>query len=227
MTQNFLGNDFDDWVSKWEKAQTDGTFDNAPKPPAQPGGSDFFGVQTNYDGYDVPPSESDTEYWRQVYNRSNNSGDAPDVTDDYGMLQEQKKPVEKPVEKVSRKRQEPVKKRRKTGIRPLAESREEAKTDAGKIAKSLSRSPNPLYHYSAGKDQDLHVTPNWTDGEGLTELHDMKIKLHQLEGKLNAMIGEGKPDRQVRQLESELRKLRDRLDELSDSLHGWSDDTKD
>ena len=217
---------FDDWVDMWEKAQHDGTFKDAPKPPPAKAGGSFFGVQSyGNEDQDLPPSSADTEYWNQVYQRSNNAGDSPDIGSP-DMLQEQRKPVEKP----SRKRQEPVEKpRRKKKRRPLREAKgDNTQAELGKIAKAQLRSPNPIYYYSAGKDQDPHVTSNWTDGEGLTELHDMKLKLHQLEGKLNAMIGTGKPDRQVRQLESELRKLRDRLDELSDSLHGgWAGEQKD
>mgnify|MGYP001346170449 CR=1 FL=1 len=211
---------FDDWCGMWEKAMGDGTFENAPKPPAPGGSGSFFGVQSyGSDGQDLPPEEADVAYWNQVYQRSNNAGDAPDIG--YPEVLQEQKPVEKvtrqeTVKKVSRT-EEP---RRKKKRRRLAEADSNSNAEIGKVAKAQLRSPNPIYYYSAGKDQDARVTPNWTDGEELIELHDMKLKLHHLEGKLNAMIGTGKPDRQIRQLESELRKLRDRLDELSDSLHG-------
>ena len=209
---------FDDWVDMWEKAQSDGTFKDAPKPPpARGGGNSFFGVHSSSPDADLPPSEADTEYWNQVYQRSNNAGDAPDIASPE-MLQEQKKPVEKKPEEPRRKKKRP---------QPLCESKDDTDAEIGRIAKAQGRSPNPVWHYTVGKDQEPHITPNWSDGDKLNDLIDLKVKLHALEGKLNTMIGAGKPDRQVRQIESELRKLRTRLDELSDSLHGWADQTKD
>lgn len=221
MTQEKTPAGFDDWVEMWEKAQGNGTFKDAPKPPPQRGSGSFFGVHSQSPDFDTPPEEADTEYWNQVYQRSNGAGDAPDVAyPDPEVLQEQKKPVEKA------KSEEPRRKKKKQ--KPLAESKVNTPAELRDVAKQQLRSPNPIYHYSIHKDQEPHVTPNWTDGEELVELSDLKIKLHQLEGKLNAMIGSDKPDRQVRQLESELRKLRTRLDELSDSLHGgWDGEYKD
>ena len=163
---------FDDWVDMWEKAQGDGTFADAPKPPPQRGGSgSFFGVHSQSPDFDTPPAEADTEYWNQVYQRSNNAGDSPDVAYPE-MLQEQKKPVEKAVEP-----------RRKKKRKPLSEGKANTPTELRGVAKQQLRSPNPIYHYNVNKDQEPHVTPNWTDGEELVELHDLKIKLHQLEGK--------------------------------------------
>lgn len=227
MTQKKQAAGFDDWVDMWEKAQSDGTFNDAPKPPAPTNPGSFFGMQYAGADADMPPEDAETAYWNQVYQRSNNAGDAPDIGSPE-VLQEQKKPVQK-------KREEPRKKSRHKPLpetRPLKEAKnntDPSQAELGKIAKAQLRSPNPIYYYSAGKDQDPHVTQNWAmGGKEIEEIEDMKVKLHQLEGKLNAMIGEGKPDRQVQKLESELRKLRDRLDELSDSLHGgWAGEPKD
>ncbi len=223
MTQKKAAPGFDDWVDMWEKAQGDGTFKDAPRPKTAGGGS-FFGLQSSSPDADLPPSEADTEYWNQVYQRSNNSGDTPDIGAP-DVLQEQKKPVEK----VSRKRQEPKHNKKKPlpEERPLREDKV-SNADVASVAKAQMHSPNPIYYYSAGKDQDPHITPNFSSGPVLNDLIDLKLKLHALEGRLNTMIGSGKPDRQVQKLESELRKLRNRLDELSDSLHGgWAGETKD
>jgi len=210
---------FDDWVDMWEKAQTDGTFDNAPKPPEPAGGSSFFGLQSQRPDADLPPSEADTEYWNQVYQRSNNSGDAPDIGAP-DMLTESKK---KPVAKVEAPKQ---------NWKPLPEKRplNEERGDPGlaKLVKAQQRSANPIYYYSAGKDQEPHVTPNFTDGPQMRELIDLKNKVHALEGKLNTMMGEGKPDSQVSKVETELRKIRAKLDDLSDTLHnGWVSEPQD
>jgi hypothetical protein len=197
----------DDWVDMWEKAQADGVFANAPRPKAHNPGS-YFGMQYAGADADLPPAEADTEYWNQVYQRSSNAGDAPDVAEP--IITEQKKPVEK------------LRKKKKRRIN------EDAKSDVGDIAKVQGRTPNPIYHYNVGKDQEPHVTPNWSSGPELNQLIELKVKLHALEGKVNTMLGQGKSDRQVQKLEAELRKLRTRLDELSDSLHGgWAGEVKD
>ena len=233
MTQKKQQAGFDDWVDMWEKAQTDGTFDNAPKPPAQAGtASSFFGMQYNHNA-DVPPAEADTEYWNQVYQRSNHAGDSPDIAAPE-VLQEQKKPVRE--EKKERKKGKLPERRPLPEERPIREGTtpenmegRRQKSSLADIVKNQLRSPNPIYYYSAGKDQELHVTQNWAaGGKEIQELEEMKVKLQQLESKLGAMIGEGKPDRQVQKLESELRKLRDRVDELSNSLHGgWVGEVED
>lgn len=224
--------DFGDWVDMWEKAQTDGVFKDAPKPPRPAGSLDFFGQYPTLDT-DIPADAPDTEYWRQVYDRSVDSGDAPDLAAP-SVFTEQKKPEKskKPVEKPSKSRSTPPRKKRKKSKQLREFAGDEVKGRDPELAKKVvgaaARSPNPIYYYSAGKDQDLHVTPNWSDGKELVELHDLKIKLHQLEGKLNAMIGVGKPDTQVKKLEQELRTLRDRLDDLSDNLHGgWAGEQRD
>jgi hypothetical protein len=215
-----LGPEFDDWVAQWEKAQSDGTFENAPKPPVQNNNS-FFGMNYSTEDSDLPPGDADTQYWNQVYQRSDHSGQAPDIAAPEEMLTETKK---KPVEK----KPEPPKKK----VKPLPERRplneEAVDPNIKKIVKGNQNSPNPIYYYSAGKDQEPHVTPNFTDGPKMRELIDLKLKVHALEGKVNTMIGEGKPDTQVDKVERELRKIREKLDELSDTLNGgWAGSIED
>src|SRR6516225_1661955 len=77
-----MQDEFQSWTEKWEKAQQNGIFADAPK-PAQPRNQstpDFFGAYPSLDtrkGLDAV----DAEYWRQVYQMSSGQGDAPDVTD--------------------------------------------------------------------------------------------------------------------------------------------------
>lgn len=60
--------EFDDFVSKWEKAQADGIFPSAPKIPSTSnttGKSSFFGP------IDANPTDninqSDSDYWKAIY----------------------------------------------------------------------------------------------------------------------------------------------------------------
>lgn len=217
--------DFENWVGMWEKAQEDPAFHATAPKSAKPnhGGGDFFGQYPAIDR-DAPPEPQDHEYWKQVYLQSMGQGDAPDLAapTGFGMMQEQKSKIKRHVAKKNESlRQSGVEKPRKK--KRLDEDARDK--NVGDVAKRMARSANPIYYYSAGKDQDPKVTPNWTDGKELKELHDVKLKLHQLECQVNTMMGKGKPDKATRQMEGELRKLRDRLDELSDSLSGgWGNE---
>jgi len=83
-------------------------------------------------------------------------------------------------------------------------------------ASQLGRTPNPIYYYSHGKDQNLHVTPNWSSGPELDEVSKVKLELFELENKINALEGQGKWDNKA--LEKKIKDLHDRLDDLSDQL---------
>lgn len=68
---------FDDWCDKWEKAKSDGIFENAPKhfPSQQTASVSFFG-SVNTDPSDGV-SERDADYWNTVHNMSANGELAP------------------------------------------------------------------------------------------------------------------------------------------------------
>lgn len=90
--------------------------------------------------------------------------------------------------------------------------------DADVVAKSkdLANAPNPVHHNTHGKDQDLHVTPNWTDGEKLKKLSELKLKLHKLGDELAAVVGgDGKKSAAVGK---KLETLNKQFDDLSNSL---------
>jgi|GEM_PF-2790261 hypothetical protein len=70
--------DFDDWCEKWEKAKSDGVFENAPNhfvPSQKTANVSFFGA-TNSDPSDGV-SERDADYWNTVHNMSANGELAP------------------------------------------------------------------------------------------------------------------------------------------------------
>jgi hypothetical protein len=88
--------DFDSWCDKWDKAQEDGVFDDAPShfsPSKQTAQTSFFGAVDA----DPTPAGSDVDkvdarYWNQVYSMSDHQGMAPDPLDaaDDRLLQEDK-----------------------------------------------------------------------------------------------------------------------------------------
>jgi hypothetical protein len=240
-----MDDQFADWTAQWEKAMEDGVFEDAPK-PAQPRtqhSPDFFGQYPSQE-FNKTSHESDVEYWKQVYNLSNHQGMAPDVAapdeqDNYSYadggdhyLTNSTKHKGK---KLTEQKKAPKGKKRlneKFGdegpgfddvgtpkmVDPLMGGKpsRERQSDFAKRASSLARSPNPVYYYSHGKDQDLHVTPNWSNGEQLEAVTKAKLELFELENKINALEGQGKWSN--KDLEKKIEELRDRLDNLSDEL---------
>lgn len=59
---------FDTWVDQWAKAQKDGIFKDAPKPPtpsSQTADSSFFGLVNTKDSKQI--KDADAEYWNKLH----------------------------------------------------------------------------------------------------------------------------------------------------------------
>lgn len=184
--------DFDKWTNMWDKAQRDGVFKDAPKPPqpAHQNTPDFFGQNPTVD---LPPVDApDSEYWRQVYDLSQHSGQAPDLLQEKFESQEEVK-------------------RQKAKIH--------IEGDLGKYYSKMARSANPIHPASVGKDQEPIVNQNWgVGGKEVDKLAELKLQLYDLESKLNAREGVGEVKGSKSMLEK-LERLKDEIDELSDSLN--------
>lgn len=95
---------------------------------------------------------------------------------------------------------------------------QEATEDVKKTTKDRLSSPNPIYPYSTGKDQEMgkkQLGLTYSPNE-LRELAELKINLHDLQDKLNSFEGKGQVSKQ---LESKIASLHKKIDELSDSLN--------
>ncbi len=200
MSQKFLGPEFDKWTSQWEKALSDGTFADAPKPPScggSVGANDFFG--NHRPASDSNLKDSDAEYWRQVYSMSNNQGDAPDI------LSESKKEKKEKKSKI----EEPVK---------PSEKKDETKAKA----KKMGQDPNPQRADTFGKDGvdkkgTTKVSPGWAAmDEEFVKLDGLKRKLYDLECKMHDK--EGMSESKVKSVSSKLAALHKQIDELSDEV---------
>jgi hypothetical protein len=97
----------------------------------------------------------------------------------------------------------------------LQEEKLPTKDELANVAKVVGSTSNPIQPTSVGKDQDLVVTPNWTDGKELVELSEMKAKLEQLESKLNAAESFGESSKGI---QGKIDALKQQIDDLSDSL---------
>ncbi len=201
MSEKYLGPEFDKWTDMWAKAQVDGTFADAPKPPAcggNVGANDFFGNHRPAEKSDL--KDSDTEYWRQVYNLSSHQGEAPDV------LAEARKAEEK---KKKSKIEEPV--------RP-SEKKDETKAKA----KKMGQDPNPQRPDTFGKDGvdkkgTTKVSPGWAAmDEDFVKLDGLKRKLYDLECKMHSK--EGLSEQKYKAITSQLDSLKRQIDNLSDDL---------
>lgn len=91
-----------------------------------------------------------------------------------------------------------------------------SKADLAHQTKDIARAANPVYHHTAGQDQDLEPwTPNWIDGKELVELSKLKVDLYDLEcecGKKDA-LGEG-----ADAIQSKIKSMWEKLNKLSNDL---------
>jgi len=91
-----------------------------------------------------------------------------------------------------------------------------SKADLAHQTKDIARAANPVYHHTAGQDQDLDPwTPNWIDGKELVELSKLKVDLYDLEvecGKKDA-LGEG-----ADAIQTKIKSMWAKLNQLSNDL---------
>lgn len=92
-------------------------------------------------------------------------------------------------------------------------------TNGAEVAKSLDTqfTVNPTHFATLGNDQDLRVTPNFSDGPLLRELNALKLSLYELEGKVNAAYAQDE-EKKENSLRKELDSVRSKVDELSNKL---------
>ncbi len=200
-TQNF-----EKWVEQWEKAQKDGLFKDAAKPPTPSpnmGTDDYFGNH-NRPAEKTSVKDVDAKYWARVYQLSGNQGHAPDpladvshegLTGDENVTLNEDAPVEK---------------------KDLVKTTKPDGKTVSAITDDLGKLPNPVHASTRGKDANNRVTPDWAGGEDLIDLNNMKNDLQKLEAKLSVdPMAEGK---EVQKVLGQVKTLKDKIDELSDSL---------
>jgi hypothetical protein len=190
---------FDKWCDQWEKALGTDEFKASSKPAEASTGfngtePDFFGNYRPQEKSSVNLKDSDSEYWKQVYKMSAHPGMAPDITDDEDMITEELNDEEKETFPYTK---------------PDKKSSVEITDDLGKL-------PQRVQANTRGKDQRLKVTPNWSCGDELVELHNLKIKLQKLEDKLSSdpMTNEKKSKTIIEKIKA----LKEKIDDVSDSL---------
>lgn len=89
-----------------------------------------------------------------------------------------------------------------------------SKDEIGDVASSKANAANPIDPASVGKDQDYK--PNLADVNELQELHDMRVKLLELQGKLAA--SDALATDEGSKIQKQIDKLKQDIDELSDNI---------
>jgi len=101
---------------------------------------------------------------------------------------------------------------------PIAIIKEDENKALADVAKAAASSPNnPIRYDTIGKDQSMEPGPlgvTYTN-EDLEKIADLKVKIHELEDKLNTFDGKGESSKKF---EPQIASLRQTLDELSDAL---------
>ena len=84
-------------------------------------------------------------------------------------------------------------------------------------AEKVDSAPNPIEPWTKGSDQELNVTPNFSDGDVLRELNDLRVKIEGLERELHGaeVLGTAKQEKSV---QKEIASIRSKIDELSQLL---------
>ena len=191
----------ENWADMWDKAQAKGIFEDAPKPPAiseKKSYDSFFGPQeTNQKD---APDDFESKYWASVYNTS--MGAPPDPEPETSIPDDATGEVAMIHDSVDKKKVI----KENTGVK-----------NVGARAKIMAQTPNPIRATSIGMDQDMSQATLgviFTPKE-LESLSDLKVKLHGLQDKLNALEGKGQPGKRY---EAQIAKLVTQINELSDSL---------
>jgi hypothetical protein len=142
----------------------------------------------------APNPHSDQGYWNAVYEKMTSYDDAPDIAAPEMITEEnQKDKITVP-----------------TPIKPNLTDKE-----MGDVVKSKANAANPVNPASVGKDQDYK--PNMADVYQLEQLHDMKIKLYDLECKLNEKDALAKSKEGVK-IQVQIEDIKKKIDELSDAI---------
>ena len=229
--------EFNDWINIWEKMQVDTNKDD------NLANVDFFGQYGDTD-YSSPPDPADYNYWYDYYNQNLNVDNKEEEEEPFDKIngyedssnnkiiheQKQNKPKRKKKKRNKKTKDELPKKADLEMSFSNNTKDNEDKDDSvtKKNKKSVNRllhSPNPIYHYSIGKDQEPKVTKNWTGGKKLEQIAELRLKLEKLENELIKKINDNTSKKAINSLNKKIKNLCNKIDDLLDSLSGtWADE---
>lgn len=97
----------------------------------------------------------------------------------------------------------------------MTEEKTPTPSKISKHGKKSANTHNPVY--SIGKDNENNPVNNFTNGEDLDKLNDMKKELHDLQSKIlrDEVLG-----KDVKKLQKSVANIKDEIDKISDLLNG-------
>jgi hypothetical protein len=84
--------------------------------------------------------------------------------------------------------------------------------------KKIAKSSNPVDYQNLGKDSKNTPTENWTDGESLIKLNELKKKLYDLEVKFLSKHAMGVSESELETIKKEIEKVCSLIDGISDKM---------
>ena len=108
----------------------------------------------------------------------------------------------------------------------LNEAKKSHKEKLANKAKTLGDSANPVVHTTVGVDQsgDPEALGATYSNEDLEKINDLKLDLHSLQDKLNALEGLGDKSTKI---EGQIGKIKDEIDKLSTMCTNSNDSSED
>jgi hypothetical protein len=213
--------EFDKLCGLWDKALSDGIFNDATQPKREP--KDFFG-NTHFD-VSKNINNKDAEYWDDVISRSGEI-----MPDENMILMEAAKKEGKKKSNESKKDEKPLgdmsgnkpfdlhKARVKTSLETSGKGGTEAKK-----AKILANTPNFVSPNTVGpdtvdKENKTKITSGLAASETFTELEKLKLKLYDLEVKMNN--SNGLDEKKAKSLQKQFINVRQKIEDISNSFGG-------
>jgi hypothetical protein len=211
-------NEFDRLCGLWDKALSDGIFNDSTSPKAEP--KDFFG-NTHFD----TPSDinqEDADGWDNIISRSGEL-----MPDENMILMEAARKKEKKDGKADGKPLGDL-----SGDKPFDLHKARVKTSLetsgkggtpAKKAKILANTPNFVRPETTGNDSvdkegKTKISSGLAADESFIELEKLKLKLYDLEVKMNA--SNGLDEKKAKGLQKQFMKIRDKIEEISNSFGG-------
>lgn len=84
--------------------------------------------------------------------------------------------------------------------------------------KKIAKSSNPVDYVNLGKDAKNQPTEDWTDGDSLTKLNELKKKLYDLEVKFLSKHAMGVEEKELDSIKNEMEKVSTLIDQISDKI---------
>lgn len=84
--------------------------------------------------------------------------------------------------------------------------------------KKIAKSSNPVDYVNLGKDAKNQPTEDWTEGDSLTKLNELKKKLYDLEVKFLSKHAMGVEEKELDSVKKEMEKVSTIIDQISDKM---------